>query len=111
MKKFAKFSANALGTAVALATTASAAFADTAPVIEPAGGTDILQIITTITNWLFGLAGALAVVFLVYAGIQYIVGGAEGSKTAKTMIINVVIGIAVIVLSYVIVKAVIGIFG
>ena len=111
MKKFVQTAGTAFGTVATLFATTTASFAQAVPDIQPAGGTDIIAIITTITQWLFGLAGALAVVYLVYAGIQYITGGPKGAEAAKTSIINAIIGIAVIVLSYVIVNAVVGIFG
>ena len=108
MKKLIRFSMNAIGTVAALATTASVAFAATAiPPIEPATGTDVVVIIQRIITWLFTLAGALAVAYLIYAGIQYITGGAKGAEAAKGSIINAIIGIAVIVLAYVIVGAVV----
>ncbi|MFA5010115.1 MAG: TrbC/VirB2 family protein [Patescibacteria group bacterium] len=87
--------------------------AQTLPIIEPLPSGDETTIITairTIIDWLFILAGALAVAYLVYAGIQYITGGAKGAEAAKTSIINAIIGIAVIVLSYVIVGAVVNLF-
>jgi hypothetical protein len=85
------------------------------PTIEPGTTTGdastIISAIDALVTWLFALAGALAVAYLVYAGIQYITGGAKGAEAAKGAIINAIIGIAVIVLSYVIINAVVGLFG
>lgn len=94
-----------------LSTLARPAFAQTLPALEPATGTGnettIIGIIQSVVDWLFILAGALAVAYLVWGGIQYITGGAEGSKAAKGTIINAIIGVVIIVLSYVIVNAVV----
>jgi len=85
--------------------------ADDLPVITPITDGDADTIITAIQNvvtWLFALAGALAVAYLIWGGIQYITGGAKGAEAAKGTIINAIIGIVVIVLAYVIVQAVVG---
>jgi hypothetical protein len=54
------------------------------------------------------IAGMLAFLFLVYSGILYITsaGDAEKAKRAQMGLINVIIGIVVVSLSYVIVRTV-----
>ncbi len=78
------------------------------PVIDPVSAGDetkIIDVIEKVVNFLLILAGALAVAYLIWAGIQYITGGAKGEENAKKAIINAVIGVIIIVLSYVIVNA------
>jgi len=83
----------------------------TLPEIEPRLDGDeetIILVIENVVNWMFALAGALAVAYLIWGGIQYITGGTKGAEAAKGTIINAIIGIVVIVLAYVIVQAVVG---
>ncbi len=69
----------------------------------------IRDIIGLIVNILLGIAGALAAAYLIYAGITYIQGG-KGVDTARQSIINAITGIIIILLAYVIINTVIGIF-
>lgn len=105
---------------IATALTASAALwvqpalAQGTPIIEPRTTGDINTIITAIQNiinWMLMIAGILAVAYLVYAGIQYIIGGTKGAEAAKGQIVSAVTGIIIIVLSYVIVNTVISLMG
>jgi len=79
------------------------------PPVTPLTGSftisDLVGIIGNVVNALLAIAGALAVVYLIYAGIIYITGGAKGDADAKKMIINAITGVVVIVLSYVLVSA------
>jgi len=77
------------------------------PILEGDEDT-IIVAIERVVNWMFALAGALAVAYLIWGGIQYITGGTKGAEAAKGTIINAIIGIVVIVLAYVIVQAVVG---
>lgn len=74
------------------------------------GGTlgDIVSFIQTVGGWLVFAAGALAVVFLVIGGIQYMAsaGNAEKAAAAKKTIIYSLIGVAVIALSYFLISVV-----
>lgn len=82
------------------------------PTIEPIQGTtDVGALLNTVIQWLFGITGAIAVIYLIYGGIVYITGGAKGADTGKTLIINAITGIAIIALSYAIVKMVTSILG
>ncbi|RLC37275.1 hypothetical protein DRH29_02530 [candidate division Kazan bacterium] len=69
------------------------------------------NILYGIANWLLVIAGALAIIYLIWAGIQYITGVGGGADAAKKQIINAVIGIIIIVLAYAIVTAVISLVG
>lgn len=81
------------------------------PALTPiTGGTtsSIGGLFTKVTDWILIIAGALAVVYLLYSGILYITsaGNAEQAKKAQQGILNAIIGIIVILLAYFIVYAV-----
>lgn len=61
-----------------------------------------------ILNWALTLAFLLAVIYLIYGGFQYITsaGNADQATKGRTTIVNALIGIVVIVLSYTIVQIV-----
>lgn len=75
---------------------------------NPIGKTTVEGIITAIIKWLAGLAGALAILALVWGGIMYIVSLGDDSRVnkAKSIIMWAIIGIAVVILSYVILSMV-----
>ena len=62
----------------------------------------VINIITKVGGWMMSLAGALAVVYLIYGGIMYITGGEKGAEKAKQVIINAIIGLIIVALSYLI---------
>jgi len=66
------------------------------------------KLIANAANVYIMIAGMLAFLYLVYSGILYITsaGDAEKAKRAQTGFINVIIGIIVVSLSYVIVRTV-----
>ncbi len=82
---------------------------------DPGGSFDVEQtftdVLSTILDWILIIAGFLAVIYLIWAGIQYISGAGGGADAAKKQIINAVIGIIVIVLAYAIVRAAIALVG
>ncbi|MDO8507010.1 MAG: pilin [bacterium] len=67
--------------------------------------------IKAIGNWLLGIAGLVAVVFLVIGGIRYIVSAGNPTQTegAKKTIIFALVGLAIIVLSLVLINVVLGV--
>lgn len=69
------------------------------------------NMLTGVLNWLFGIGGGLAVLFLIYGGILYITGGAKAEETAKKVIMNSIIGIAVMAVSFVVAQIVINMVG
>ncbi len=69
------------------------------------------SIIKTLANWAAGIAGAIAVGFLIYGGFTYITGGEKGAEKAKPIIINAIIGLFVIALAFVIVNTVVTALG
>lgn len=73
--------------------------------------TGFTDIVGRVLTWIFVLAGILAVVYLIYSGIQYITAGGDTEKAtaARTGIIHAVIGIVIILLAVLIVTWVMGI--
>ncbi len=69
---------------------------------------DLGEIFVLIINWALGIAFLIAVIMLIYGGFRYILsaGNEEGAKTGRTAIFNSLIGIVIIVLSYVVVQIV-----
>ncbi len=66
---------------------------------------DLASIIKTILNLAFGLAGLIAVFYLIYGGYLYITsGGGEGAENAKKTILNAVIGLIVILVAFALVN-------
>lgn len=66
------------------------------------------DIFVTIINWALAIAFILAVIFLIYGGFRYILAGgnAEAATAGRTAIFNALIGVVIVVLSYVIVQIV-----
>ena len=66
------------------------------------------QLIRTVINWLLGVTFGVAVLFLIIGGFRFITsaGNPEGQTKGKQTIVNAIIGIIIIVLSYVIVNVV-----
>lgn len=71
-------------------------------------GTSINSLIKTVINWLLGIAFGVAVLFLIIGGFWYITsaGNEETAEKGKGTAINAIIGIVIIVLSYVIINVV-----
>ena len=77
------------------------------------------QVIGSVIDLLLLFAGALAVLFIIIGGYWYIAsaGNEEMSEKGKKTLINAIIGVVIIVLSYVIINAIVntittgGIFG
>jgi Type IV secretion system pilin len=68
----------------------------------------ISSIFHLIINWALAIAFIAAVIMLIYGGFRYITsaGNAESAGTGKTAIMNALIGIVIVVLSYIIVQIV-----
>ncbi len=63
-------------------------------------------IIDFVVTWVLVLAGAIAVIYLIYGGLLYITAGGDAEKATKgrTALINAIIGIIIIALAFVIVR-------
>ncbi len=70
---------------------------------------DATDLVTGFIQILLGFAGIVAVLFLIIGGFQYVTSGAneELAETGKKTISNAIIGLVIILLSYVIVRVVI----
>ncbi len=70
------------------------------------------QIILNITNWALGIVGFLAVLYLVWGGINYVTasGNEEKVETAKRIIKYALLGLVFAGLSYAAVKVIVNVF-
>ncbi len=68
----------------------------------------IASIFKLIINWALAIAFIAAVIMLIYGGFLYITsaGNTDNATKGKTAIVNALIGIVIIVLSYIIVQIV-----
>ena len=67
-----------------------------------------IDLIVKVINFLLAVAFIIAVLFLIIGGFRYIISGgnAEAAEAGKNTIFNALIGIAIIILAYVIVSVV-----
>ncbi len=72
------------------------------------GGGSIAEIFRLIINWALAIAFIAAVIVLIYGGFLYITsaGNTEQAGKGKTAIQNALIGVVIIILSYIIVQIV-----
>jgi len=70
--------------------------------------TSLSGFILKIINIALALAGLIAVLFLIIGGFRYITsaGNEETAEQAKAIILNAIIGIVVIILSFVIIRVI-----
>jgi len=70
--------------------------------------TSLPQIFRTVINWALAIAFGVAVIYLIYGGFRYITSGGneESAEKGRGSVVNALIGIVIIVLSYVIVNVV-----
>lgn len=66
-------------------------------------------LVLTAINWLLGFVFSLAVLFLIIGGFWYIIsaGNAESAEKARATVINALIGIVIVILSYAIISVVV----
>lgn len=80
-----------------------------AGVSEATGGaTDVRALALTVVNYFLGFLGLVAVIMVIYGGVTYVTsaGNDEAIGNAKKIIMYALIGIIVILLSFVVVNAV-----
>lgn len=78
---------------------------------DPTGNQGSLrQLVLTIVKYFLGFLGLLAVIMVIYGGVTYVIsaGNDEAIGNAKKIILYALIGLIVILLSFVIVQAVLG---
>ncbi|MBD3250865.1 hypothetical protein GF380_00075 [Candidatus Uhrbacteria bacterium] len=78
--------------------------------LNPLGNRSVPQIVGSIISWIAGLAGALFMLYLIWGGILWMTarGDSGQAQKAQQQIIYAVVGVIVIVLSYYLVDALIG---
>jgi hypothetical protein len=66
------------------------------------------SIVLRIIQILLGVAGLVAVIFLIIGGFRYILAGGneESAESAKKTITNAIIGIVIVILAFVIVRVI-----
>ena len=71
--------------------------------------TGLVSLAVIVLNWILGVAGLVAVIFLIWGGFRYLTAGGneDSTKAARTTIINALIGLVIIILAYVIVSVVV----
>ncbi len=71
-------------------------------------GNSVGGLIRTVINWLLGIAFGVAILFLIIGGFWYVVsaGNEETAEKGKNTAVNAIIGIVIIILSYVVINVV-----
>lgn len=74
--------------------------------LNPLKGADLNGLIGTVIGILLTIAALAAFIYLLIAGFQYITAGGDAAKatTARTGIINALIGIIIILVAYVVLR-------
>lgn len=99
-----------LGTTKALATGSGVDINLDGGVSNEGGGFELVNFanntVESIINILLFLAGAAAVIYLIWAGIRYLTAGGDTKKAedARRAIINAVIGLIIVVATYFIIR-------
>jgi hypothetical protein len=72
--------------------------------------TSLRGLVMTIINYFLGFLGLIAVIMIIYGGVTYVIsaGNDEAVGNAKKIIMYALIGIVVILLSFVLVNAILG---
>ncbi len=78
------------------------------PTAVPGG--DLRSLVLTVVNYFLGFLGLIAVIMVIYGGITYVVsaGKDEAVGNAKKIIMYALVGLVIILLSFVLVNAVLG---
>ena len=73
---------------------------------NPLGTNDLQYVVTQVFNLAFGLAGLIALVYLIVGGYQYITssGNPDAAEAAKGTIVNSIIGLIIVLTSFLLVN-------
>lgn len=73
---------------------------------DPIPGKNLQDIINSVFNVAYGLAGVVAIIYLIVGGYYYITssGNPDASEAAKGTIVNSIIGLIIILTSYLIIR-------
>ena len=104
------------GALAAMGIFSSAAMADFGTVAPEAvstatgGQTSLKGLVLTVVNYFLGFLGLISVIMIIYGGVQYVIsaGQDEAIGNAKKIIMYSLIGLIIILLSFVLVRAVLG---
>jgi predicted small integral membrane protein len=111
MRKFKSF----IGAALLLSPASAFAVETTAAPSAVGVGSlaDFYTLVQVAANWLVVFGIIIGAVFIIVGGIQYMTAGGneEGTKAAKAKIIGGLIGIAIVLLAYAVVRVVGSFFG
>ena len=69
------------------------------------------SILYLVSGRLLPIVSFLVVIIIMYAGIQYIIGGTKGQENAKGTIISALVGLVVVALSYALASFVLNFLG
>lgn len=77
-----------------------------AAIDDPLGGKGIQYLITAIFNIAYGIAGLVAVAYLIVGGYQFVTssGNPDSATAAKSTITNAIIGLIIILVSYLVIR-------
>ncbi|HEY1074789.1 MAG TPA: hypothetical protein VGE59_03780 [Patescibacteria group bacterium] len=77
-----------------------------APIIQ---GPDLVSVLVGLLSWFLVIAGVVAFIYALYGGFLYLTAGGDSAATvkARNTIINAVIGIVIIFISYSLVRFII----
>lgn len=80
---------------------------------SPIGDVSVPEVLTKVVNWLLSFVAILAMLGLVWGAIMFIIslGNESGIQRAKKIVLWSVIGLAVALLSFLIIQFVAGILG
>ena len=73
------------------------------------GPTTISEVIANVTSWILGIAGAIAVLFIIICGVRYITsaGDTKQQEAAKKCLTNAIVGLVIIVTAFFIVRVIV----
>ncbi|HNT29698.1 MAG TPA: pilin [bacterium] len=73
---------------------------------SPVGETSFMELLDTLISFMLSFIGVIAVIYLIWMGFKYVTAGGDSKKAgeAKEGITHAIIGIAIALLGYVLVK-------
>ena len=77
-----------------------------AAIPDPLPGKNLQSVVTISFNVIYGLAGLIAVIYLIIGGYQYMTsaGNPDLAETAKATIVNSIVGLIIIFVSYLLIR-------
>lgn len=100
------------GCAAATATPPTSTTTGSVEIVNPIGTDDFTELVTNFLGWLLGIAGALALLMLIWGGILYVTSAGDEQKAAKgkRIVTWTILGLIVILMSYSIIALIEDIF-